>query len=78
MTRENQNNVGMDSKHNLKFCCGHKKRLVVFPVAMIHNGPKHYDVILKFSKGELLSFLAELKVKNNFLLKAIRIKHLNE
>lgn len=34
-------------------------------------------VILKFSEGEVLSLLAELKVKNNFLLKAIRITHLS-
>lgn len=34
-------------------------------------------VILKFSEGEFLSLLAKLKVKNNLLLKAIRIKHLN-
>lgn len=34
-------------------------------------------VILKFSEGEFLSLLAELKVKNNFLLKAIRITHLS-
>lgn len=67
----------MDSKHNLEFYCGHKKWLVVLPVVMVYNGPKHHYVVLKFSKGEFLSLLAELKVKNHFLLKAIRIKQLN-
>lgn len=41
MTGINQNNVGMDSKHNLEFYCGHKKWVVVFPVVMVYNGPKH-------------------------------------
>lgn len=34
-------------------------------------------VIIKFSESEILSLLAESKVKNNFLSKAIKIKHLN-
>lgn len=77
MTRKKQNNVGMDSKHNLEFNCGHKKWLEVFPVVVVDNGPKHHYVFLTFSKGEFLSLLAELKVKNYFLFKVIRIKHLN-
>lgn len=44
MTRKNQNNVDKDNKGNLAFDCGHKKWLVISPVVMVYNKPKHYYV----------------------------------